>query len=221
MATVRVWKVNLERSSLAESLPLLSPDERSAAGRFGQEVLARRWVAGRAALRTILATELGRHPVDIGFAIGPAGKPELIEGGLWFNQSHSDDLSLCAVFERRVGIDVEHLRPMGDYPVLARQFFSPTEQAALTSLPAEAHERAFFRGWCCKEAYVKGRGDSILEALDHFSVEIRPDRPAALLDSDDGQPWNLTELDLGPGIIAALATEGARPEITLHDWSKR
>ncbi len=218
MEPITVWRVRLD-APVEHAFDLLSADEKAHARKLGPAEVASRWIASRAALRTILSDHLGLLPTEISFAAGLAGKPELVGGEVEFNLSHSEDIMLLAVAPIRVGIDVERRRVMQDYPQLARHFFSPHERDLLDSLPAEQRHNAFFRCWCHKEAYIKGRGDGLSHDLESFSVELRPDHPPALLESEDGEAWSLFDIDMGPQYAAALAVEGDGQTFHIQDWS--
>src|SRR5262245_12891009 len=73
-ATVHVWPVDLDRPAADETL---APDERERAARFRFERDRLRFVAGRAALRCILALYLGLAPHEVAFEQGTHGKPAL------------------------------------------------------------------------------------------------------------------------------------------------
>ena len=64
------------------------------------------------------------------------GKPHLAgdhgNAPLQFNLSHSGDRGLVGWARgRRLGVDIELWRPLGDEAALVRRFFSPAENAAL------------------------------------------------------------------------------------------
>lgn len=219
---VDVWRLTLDTAP-QRALALLNAEERQTAARFGQEILANRWMVGRAALRGILSGYVDMEATDIALAFNANGKPFLARQPddrppVHFNLSHSEQVMLVAVTDRRVGIDVEKMRSLGNPASLALQFFSPVEVDSLNALPEDERERAFFRGWCCKEAYVKGRGDGILDNLDSFTVEVRPDSPPALLAAEEDNRWTLFDLPADPGYCAALAVEADCPGFVLRDW---
>jgi len=136
---VRVWLVDLDTDDTAASLALLSPDETARAGRFAFDHHRRRFVAGRAGLRRILADELNLRPAALSFTYNASGKPELhptahSPRSLRFNVSHSDRYALVATTTAgAVGVDIEKTRPIADVLRLARTAFSSSELEALTA----------------------------------------------------------------------------------------
>jgi 4'-phosphopantetheinyl transferase len=104
---------------------------------------------------------------------------ERVSGG-WghWSISHTRGLGLVAVADRRVGVDVEALRPR-PLPRLAR---------VVARVAAEAEgvldERELYALWCGREAWAKAHGVPLGSLRD---VEV------------GAQP-----LDAGPGYVAAL-----------------
>src|SRR6185436_18214306 len=118
---VHVWRAWLDpREAQIDRLgQALSPDERSRAGSFVFERDRNRFRVSRGVLRHVLAGYLDAAPAEIAFRYGDLGKPEL--GAIHhkldvkFNTSHSNNVALFAVTRgRRVGVDVEHIRPVAD-----------------------------------------------------------------------------------------------------------
>jgi 4'-phosphopantetheinyl transferase len=218
---IHVWCVDLDHwrahaGSLAASL---SAEERSYASRFVHERDRARYIATRGALRHILGGYVNSAPETIVFSYGSRGKPEL--GGpravrLGFNVSHSQDIALCAVARtRRVGIDVEYLRPVTDALDIAERYFASGEFAALRAIPYERQRSAFFACWTRKEAYVKALGEGLAVPLDSFEVSLA-DSELPGLRSIDGSAeaawgWTVRDVAPGPGYAAAVAVEG-------RDW---
>lgn len=221
---VHVWRIPLVSSpGTVRGAEWLSADERDRAARFRFPHLRERFIAGRAALRAILARYTGVCPERLRFRYGARGKPALADDSSLvaprFNLSHSGDLALFAVArDRELGVDLEHIRPLSDRENVMRLFFSEAEQAEHRSVTAELRERSFFVGWTRKEAYIKARGEGMALALDRFAVSLDPTAPATLLhvadEPDEPARWALRDLRPGQGYAAALAVEG-------HDWNLR
>src|SRR5262249_15269295 len=133
---------------------------------------------------------------------------------LRFNLSHSHDLALLAVVRgRQVGIDVERLRMLDDAGRLVARFFSAWERDEFLALPQPERQAAFVGGWTRKEAYMKATGQGFSRPLEAFDVPLAPGVPPALLRvagrPDEPARWTLSDLDPGPGFVAAVAVEGA------------
>lgn len=198
----------------------LSPDETTRAARFVFEKDRIAYRIGRGRLREILGMLIGQPPEALRFTYGDHGKPAL-PGGPAFNLSHSDGLACLAVADRALGVDIEAHREIEDG--VAERFFSPTEYAALSALPASGWTDGFFRCWTRKEAVVKAMGDGLSIPLDRFDVTLGPGAPPRMtrLDPAHGAVagWRLAHLDLGPGLTGALAanTGGTPLEIVVRD----
>jgi 4'-phosphopantetheinyl transferase len=211
-----LWLADLDAladDSAGASFDLLSDDERARAARFVFDVHRRRFVACRAALRTLLAARLGGSPRDLRFEYGRAGKPSLAGGsGLRFNVSHSDRFALLAVTGgAELGVDVERVRTLRDMDLVADRVFSAAERDALHQAAPEHKVEVFFAGWTRKEAYLKARGEGIV-LLQTVEVALAPgDRPRLI--RVEGQPaeperWSIEAFAPSPGLVAAVCIEG-------------
>lgn len=106
---------------------------------------------------------------NIGLSFSEHGKPYLKENELFFNISHTDSLSFCAVGKTEMGIDAEKIRSYDRR--IERRVLSENELNLLNE--SENREEEFFRLWTLKEAYSKytGQGLSIgFSSLDFSQV---------------------------------------------------
>lgn len=213
---VAVWAVALDppADEVAALARLLSADEAERAARFRFDRHRRRFTVGRGALRVLLGRYLGVPPRDVAFTYGEKGKPALaapdLAETLRFNLSNSEELALVAFCRgTEVGADVERLRPMPDGLEIAERFFSAAERRALAAQPPRERDRAFFRCWTRKEAYLKAVGDGITAPLDAFDVTLAAGEAARMLaiDGDPGRAaaWELVHVEPAPGYLGALA----------------
>ena len=223
---VHVWKASLDlNSSELDCLrQTLATDEQKRAERFRFKKHRDRFIVGRGVLRTILGMYLDRHPDQFRFRYTQYGKPELsVEADdLSFNLSHSRDLALYAVTQKReIGVDVEFIREDINLLGIAKRFFSEREYAQLQALPRSCQLQTFFDCWTRKEAFIKAKGEGLLLALDQFDVSIAPGKPAALLrtkwDPGEASLWSLRSLKPAPGYAAALAV--AEKNWNLRNWN--
>jgi 4'-phosphopantetheinyl transferase len=222
---VHVWRASLHApdEAVARLRKLLSEEEVRRAGQFRFERLRRGFVVQRGILREILASYSGQRPEEIEFLVSEYGKPRLAESaGIEFNVSHSGNMVMYALaYRRRVGIDIEWLRPFPDALELARRFFSPEEKTKICAMPETERAKAFLTCWTRKEAYVKARGLGLSMDLSLFCVSVPPDGPALLYSDEppaERQRWMLTDLTPGEAHVGCLAVEGPAHHVALSDW---
>ena len=199
---------------IEELAALLTPDERDRAARYRAGTVREQFIVGRGLLRRLLGAYLDTAPHAVPITYILNGKPVLVDSPLHFNVSHTHGLAIIAVADRRVGVDVERTRTIPDAAGLVERFFSPAEQAAYRTLPAEHQNAAFFRGWVCKEAVIKAAGASV-QYLDGFDVELDPAKLPGVLAvrhaSLAGEGWSVADWEPAPGFAAAIAVESVGP----------
>ena len=146
----------------------------------------------RAAVRARLLEVLG----DVEILVDEHGRPWA--PGVSFNVSHSGAIGLIAVAEgdRRVGVDVEQVRPDTDFRALAARFFHPDEARAIGD-----RRDAFFRCWTRKEAVVKALGRGLAHPLDRFVVDVDATAPTCV------EGLCVVGLPAPDGYAAALAAD--------------
>jgi 4'-phosphopantetheinyl transferase len=213
---VRVFAFDLEhpRSWVeAAADAVLSEAERRQRGeRF--EVWRRR-VVSRVGLRLVLAEKLGCAPEAVPLATDAHGRPRLVDSvvqppPIWFNLTRYEDRCLIVLSSRgRVGIDAETVHDLPEISGIVRRHFDRAEAAAIEELSGDRRRRAFFRCWTRKEAYLKGVGVGLSAGLRSVSVTVG-ERPA-VISAVVGRAaeWSLVDLDLGAGVIGAVAFECA------------
>ncbi len=219
---VHLWCVSLDRSlsALADLRQTLTQEETSRATRYFAARDRDRFVVSRAFLRKILSRYLDAKPEQVQFRYGSHGKPALVAGrgghAIRFNLAHSHNLALYTVArERRVGVDLERVRPISDAERIAERFFCRQEYASIRALPRGVRQQAFYHYWTCKEALAKATGYGLSLELDQVEVSLAPGEPVRLLqiggDEHEASRWRLYVLTPAPGYIGALAVEG-------HAW---
>lgn len=223
-AHVHVWQspTVLPPPTLAHLTSLLSPDERQLLDRLRIPSKKAESLVARGLLRHILGQLLQLDPRSLRFTAGPHGKPELTlaptpghNQRIYFNVSHTRNRVLLAIsLDHPVGIDVEFVRPKISHEELAQRFFTPTEHAAIRSLPpppAPDQRAAFFRCWTRKEAILKALGSGIAGGLDKFNVPVLPLAESILLATPDlalDAEWTLCDLPVEIPYLASLAVAG-------------
>lgn len=222
---VHVWLADLTLpfEQMEGYWQILSEAERRRAERYYFEEDRKHFVAARGHLRSVLGRYLNVEPSQVQFSVSGTGKPVLMRefdhDQLRFNLSHSHGLAALAVTcGRRIGVDLERIRPGPAEAGIAERFFCAREAATLQALPSERKRDAFFTCWTRKEAFLKASGLGLSLPLSHFEVALALEEPAALLwvarDSSEASRWALKDLPAIPGYKAAIAVEG-------HDWRLR
>ncbi len=184
------------------------------------------------ALRAILASYVGRLPHTLTFELSAHGKPSLSYAscgdttGLTFNLSHSGELALVGVTcRRRLGVDIERIRPELAEGAIAERFFSPAEVRDLNELAGAERVCGFFRCWTRKEAFVKARGEGLSLPLDSFGVALRADQPPAICwttgDPDEAGRWSVISVAAHADYEAAAVVEGAVPTVRTWQFVKK
>lgn len=214
---VHVWRLRTERDPAA-GLALLSAEERQRADRFRTDLLRARYVATHAALRLLLGRVLDAPADRLRFRQNSWGKPELAEGDLCFNLSHSGPWAVVALARGiEVGVDVEAVSHPPPLEVAAIAY-SAAERSVLAGLSGPALAAAFYAVWTRKEALSKGIGRGFSFDFTGFTVSADPaertSRPTLPPDFADGADWHLHDLPALEGAAAALAVPAAGIGVT-------
>jgi 4'-phosphopantetheinyl transferase len=193
---------SFERVLAAEELDRARKMHRTRRGSF---------VATRGTLRHLLGFYLDIPPAQVRFRRGGCGKPALNpRADIEFGVTSSHGFASIAITKGcEIGIDMEKIRGGSGTQEIAERFFCSEETSELMSLAAGERERAFFRCWTLKEAYIKATGKGLFSPLDSFRVTVAPGMPARLIDvsGDAGEThaWKLHDLFLASGYAAAIA----------------
>jgi 4'-phosphopantetheinyl transferase len=211
-ATVDVWTVPIRTADFieVEFAQFLASDEIECAAKFRHGHLRSSYTQCRAALRVILGRYLGVHPLSFRFSYESAGKPYLNNSkGVEFNVSHSHDLVFLAFSNKcAIGIDVEFVRPLSDLDQVAKSVLTVEEFVAFSSLPANDRERAFYRCWTQKEAYLKATGRGLSGLPVNLGLPVQSFHEAQPIKISDCQTsneyWTLHDIDFSDEYAASL-----------------
>lgn len=199
-----VWLLPLQvgQSRLQQLHGVLSDDEVARAARFRFPHHARRFIAARGLLRSILSRYTDEAPADTRFDYSEFGKPRLVQSAgapaVYFNLSHSVETAVVAVTRSgETGIDIEFIHPRFEFQEIVAHWFSPEEVAPLTNTQPEHQRLRFYEIWTRKEAYVKAYGCGLSMSTTSFTVfpEVRVENP-----------WRIRPLAVDSSFVGALAT---------------
>jgi 4'-phosphopantetheinyl transferase len=205
-----LWRCRLDAVLDESTIATLDAAEHARAARFVHELHRRRYVAARAALRAILADVTGETASRLQLCDDALGKPELAHPIGWrFNLSHSEDWALVGVQRGQapIGVDIEVIRPVEEALALAGRHYTPSEQAALAATADGATQHlAFLRVWTRKEACLKAIGLGLRLAPSSFEAGGGEGLSRAQLLTPDGPvSVEVSSIDAGPGLVAAVA----------------
>jgi 4'-phosphopantetheinyl transferase len=201
----------------------LSQTERMRGEKYRFPIDRHNYIIRHGILRALIGRYLSIHPKGIRFGMNEFGKPLIEdtcrEDPLQFNLSTSNKMVLYVFAHgRRVGVDMEFIRPMEDMDAIVESCFSFDENTEFNALPVKKRQEAFYHCWTQKEAFVKALGDGLFRRLDQFDVSLIPGTPAELKrtawDPDEATRWTLKSITPTQGYIASLAVEGSGWSLT-------
>jgi 4'-phosphopantetheinyl transferase len=210
---VHLWLANVELVELSPDvlLRVLSEEERTRAAGFHFDRDRHRYVARRALLRQLIGEYLQKAPDEIGFAENSFGKSELAgETGveLQFNLSTSAEWVIYGFNrQRKIGVDIEKVRPEFNWSEIAAKFFHPREGSDIGKLPESEQVGAFFTYWTLKEAFLKAHGVGLQRPLVEFDFTPVVREGKKQFTDTDGSEWLCTSLRPGAGLAAGLVIE--------------
>lgn len=185
---------------------ILSDDERLRAARFLKEEDRKAFIAGRVAVRLLLADRLRCGPHTIRFLYSEYGRPNVADGPD-FNISHSGDHVLVALARdpgTSIGIDVECLNRETNLAKLEPVVLSGPELEWLNG--CQDRHSAFLRLWVMKEAVLKAAGTGL--STDPRLVHIDPQNLRVCWPAQTPyEIWQLYQIDLGSKIVVALTVK--------------
>jgi 4'-phosphopantetheinyl transferase len=219
---VQIWLAALDDVDLAAARGSFSAEEMARAERMGSSSLRHRFLARRWMARVLLARATGEDPGRVVLerlcercgGLHPASPLAAVEGEVWWSASSSASLAAVALAGCRVGLDLEKQRERPRWERIASRFYSEEERLAVAGSPTR-----FLEFWTLKEAFLKALGLGLPGGL--RSIDC-----TGLLGSEDGWSestahpgWRFRRLEPEPGVIGAVAVEGAPDSIELRRWS--
>jgi 4'-phosphopantetheinyl transferase len=216
---VQLWQTDLDQAEPAVKYwrSLLSADECQRADRYLRERDRLHFTVARGQVRSHLGRLLNVPATAIAFDYTKRGKPSVVQSNLdgarlEFNVSHSEGMALYVVaWDRRVGVDLEYLRPMADAAQLVKRFYTAAEAVEFFQLPESDRTAAFFQAWTAKEAYLKATGEGVSHLRD-VEFSLNPQHPLELRrifsPVEVIENWSVRSLSVKAGWLAAIAVEG-------------
>ena len=105
---------------------------------------------------------------DLKYKYGLNGKPYLENSPFYFSISHCNNIVVCIISKRNVGIDIEDIKQVNKFVVKK----SLTELELLKLLSLNNKEEYFFRIWTLKEALLKVKGFGLSYGMKNIEFYI-------------------------------------------------
>lgn len=145
---------------------LAASDKRKKVDRFQFHADKVRAIAGEMLAKIAISEWCNADAESVCLSAGWAGKPFAVGLSVEFNISHSENMVVCAVSDKPIGIDIEEIRDV-DMCVI-EQICTVDEKAYImqsidipTSIVFSSELIRFFKVWTAKEAYFKCIGAGI------------------------------------------------------------
>ncbi len=189
---------------------VLSETEKYRAASIKRPEVRHKFVEMRTRVRQLLAGYIGCAPDELVIAYTEYGKPWLADfPELSFNLSHcGPHWVLALTAHRRIGVDLELIRPRKGMEGLVRRCFSIAEQAAWNSLIHDK-ERHFYQYWTAKEAFVKAVGRGIALGLENVQLSFSPEPCLRHIPSEFGslKHWLLISPKIADNQVVTLCLQ--------------
>lgn len=222
---VHIWRIFVPkyRKIIPQLRPVLNDEERAREEKFHFDKDRESYILAHSVLRLLLSGYTQLLPGEIEITESDYGKPQVVDNSIQFNLSHSGNLVMIAFGTNMLlGIDVEKIDSKRAKIDLAKRFFSPLEFGQLIQLDKGDFVQGFFNAWTRKEAYIKARGAGLSIPLDSFSVSLKPDDPAELIEDKEHfnapDEWTFKHIKVHDDYTAALAIECKEVEQKFFDW---
>ncbi|WP_179862535.1 4'-phosphopantetheinyl transferase family protein [Bacillus wiedmannii] len=192
-------KINkgIDKQLLYNSLLFLSENRLSNIYKLKNEADIHRSIIAELLVRYLLSEKLGLKNYEIDFQKNEFGKPHISDlVNFEFNLSHSGEWVVCALSSKKVGIDIEAIRPI-DLDI-ARRFFSQDEYQDLLRKKPFQRNSYFFQLWTLKESYIKAVGKGLSIPLNSFSICTDDNMQISLYTDkkSDNLGWNFWTYDI-------------------------
>lgn len=149
---------------------IMSEERKAAVLRLRFDGDRKRSVLGEALARQGISAKCGILEEDILFGREEYGKPFCKNADIHFSISHSKEAVVCAISDKKIGVDIEKIRNMETRITRISCTEQDLEYVFGTSVIPESFDdeslQRFFRLWTAKEAYFKYCGTGIVKLKD-------------------------------------------------------
>ena len=195
---------------LAKSDEILSRTEKLYVQRFVRSIDKIRSSLPRLALHYIISNCFGIPQSEISVQKRKSGQPYIeFLPEIKISISHSGRFSVVAIStNRKVGIDIEKVKPVPEYLMIAERFFCKEEFKIIK----EANDSyIFYQYWTAKEAFVKAIGEGLRRSFDSFYVDCKN---MTIYDKKASKSfWHLNQIEISDPYVISCVFSDSEEEV--------
>jgi 4'-phosphopantetheinyl transferase len=187
----------LEEELFNQLLSFLSKERQERILRFRHYEDRLRSMIGSLLMHMQVAKQLQCEPMKLKYRVNKFGKCELENNEIHFNISHAGQYAFCAISDRQVGIDIEHIL-FRDFSIFQSVW---TEREKLLFQVNNMED--FYYLWTAKESYMKWLGTGLATDLQTVSIE----RNGIVYQNDKKAEVRVQHIRVHPQYICAVCSE--------------
>ncbi len=199
---------------------LLNQDEIERANKFRIKNKYKSYITTRIILKLLLQYYTNKKQHTIHLYKNSYGKPYVKDSNLYFNISHTVDMSLIAFSKtNEIGIDLESTQCNSTIIDISTKYFTKREKLWIKNLPKNKKTEGFLYCWVRKEAYIKALGLGLSFPIDSFNV-IPEKKEEITKDRFQIKKWFLHPLDISTQHLGAICIQAPKIKISYFDAYK-
>ena len=217
---IHIWKIQLDKMQdhIDSAFKLLSEDEKERSHKYRIENKRKSYILTRATLKLLLQYYMQDKPYTI--YKNHYGKAYIKQSQLYFNISHTKDMSLIAFSKGdEIGIDLESIDCDSSIIDISARYFTKMEHQWMQSIPKAKKMEGFLYCWVRKEAYIKAIGLGLSLPIDSFEV-IAKDQVGISNEPFTVQKHFLHSLHISSQHLGAMCIKTPKVDISYFDIDK-
>jgi 4'-phosphopantetheinyl transferase len=198
-------------------LDLLNEEEKIRANKYRIEQKRKTYIFTKALLKTLLPYYAQKDSSKF-ICKNTYGKPYIKKSDLYFNISHTQDMSIIAFSKQHeIGIDVESMHYDSNIMDISTKYFTKREKHWIDNLPKNKQKEGFLYCWVRKEAYIKALGLGLSLPLDSFHVLCENQHLMSNKCFHIHHQWYLHPLDISTQHLGAICIQSPKIDVSSFD----
>ena len=169
---LHVWVIDTHDNDFFQKhYNVLSKEEKERSQKFLFSSDTHNFLSSHIATRLILSKYIKCLADQIIFGYHEYGKPYILnKNKVCFNLSHSGQKAIIAIYEKDVGIDIEHINRELKIKDITEFAFNEQELLQLNTFSGNNQKKEFFKLWTKKEAILKAKGTGLFDDLKNTDI---------------------------------------------------